>query len=288
MSDRIAEKNVFESFLRAKPDFAGELLRNWIQPTQDPPDILCTTTSGRRIGVELGEWLNEDQIRGAKGREAIQESVLKAIGTQPDNNFENIYFAFLHSRPKARVKPVDIPSFRHEILKLARDVDHRWDEEPDWQSPQGCFFEDFTQYPTVGTYIQLVRFFPRRHYEGWSLRGQEVKRTWPAGCDWLVFPMRGGAYSSDAMVDAMRSIIAKKIEKYEAKPPQQRMDDFYLLIHYNQALLYNTPVETLFFKFEDAARAGSEFIREDPGIFGKAFVVLAIWPGERVFQLYPA
>lgn len=288
MGDRAAEKNIFEAFLRVKPDFAGERLQGWNQPSQDPPDILCTSVSGRRIGVELGEWLNEDQMREAKGLEAIQNSILKAIGKQPDNNFENIYFAWLHARPKARVEPADASAFRQEILRLAQDVDCRWDQEAEWQSPQGCFFDDFTLYPTAGKYLQLMRFFPRQHYAGWPPNGRVVKRTWPAGCDWLVFRARGGAYSEDPMVDALCALITKKIEKYEAKAPQVQMDDFYLLIHYNQALLYNTPVETLFFKFEDAARAASAFIGDDPGIFGRIFLLLAFQPGERVFPLYPA
>ena len=66
------------------------------------------------------------------------------------------------------------------------------------------------------------------------------------------------------------------------------MDEFHLLIHYNQALLFNSPVETFFFKFEDAARAGSAFIGDDPGILAKIFLIRAFRPGERVFQLYPA
>lgn len=287
MGDRTAEKNIFESFLRIKPDFADELLRNWSQPPSDPPDVMCTTVSGKTIGVELGEWLNEDQMRDAKGREALQNSISKAIGKQPDNEFENIYFAWLHPRPKARVKPADASAFREEIFDLAQEVDGGWDKEPDWQSPQGCSFTDFARYPTVGKYLQSIRFFPRRHYEGWPPQGRVVKRKWPSGSDWLTFPFPGGAYSEDPMVEALCSILGKKIEKYEVKPPQVHMDNFYLLIHYNQALLYNTPVETPFFKFQDAARAGSEFIGDDPGVFGKIFLILAMQPGEKVLQLYP-
>jgi len=288
MGDRSTERSIFESFLRVRPDFAGELLRGWIQPPQDPPDILCMTISGRSIGVELGEWLNEDQMTNAKGLEAIQNSMLRAIGTQPDNRCGNIYYAWLSPLPKARVKPADATAFREEIFRLVEDVDRRWDQEPDWQSPQGCFFTDFTRYSTLRKYLQLVRFFPRRCYGGWPPKGRVTKRTWPAGCDWLTFRMPGGAYNQDAMLDALCDILARKIEKYEAKPPEVLMDDFYLLIHYNQALLYNTPVETVFFKFEDAARAGSEFIGDDPGVFGKVFLILALHPGEKIFQLYPA
>jgi len=92
MSDRAGERILFELFLKTNPNFAEEPIREWTQPGQDPPDILCLTSSGRRIGVELGEWLNQRQMTEAKGREAIQDSILAAIGRQPDNGLENIYY----------------------------------------------------------------------------------------------------------------------------------------------------------------------------------------------------
>jgi hypothetical protein len=287
MGDRNAEKIIFEAFLGSKPDFAGEAIGSWEQPDQDPPDILCLTASGRRIGVELGEWLNEEQIREAKGSEAIQDSILTAIGPQPTNDTENIYFAWLHPRPKARVKPADVPAFRSEILDLVREVDTRWESEPFWQSPQGCQYQEFAAYPAVGKYLRYVRFFPRLHYVGWPPQGQMEKRTWPEKCDWLIFPARGGAYSKEPMVNALLSIITKKIEKYEAKPPTVPLDEFHLLIHYNQAWVYNTPVETPFFKYKDAARAAVESVGDDSGPFSRIFLFLALRPGEEIFQLFP-
>ena len=138
MGDRQSEKVIFEAFLRVNSGFAGEAIAMFEQPDDDPPDVLCTTSSGRRVGVELGEWLNEDQIHDAKGSEAIQRSILQAIGPQPPNDTENIYFAWLHPKPKARVKPADAQLFRTELFRLVGDVDARWDQEDDWQSPQGC------------------------------------------------------------------------------------------------------------------------------------------------------
>ena len=229
-------------------------MRDWDQPQTDPPDILCTTISGR------------------------------AIGPQPHNSSRNIYYVWLHPRPRARVKPTDTPAFREEIFKVVSDIDLRWEREEDWQSPQGCLFQDFAQYPTVAKYLQSMRFFPKRHWRP----GGTIEKTWPVGADWLIFTARGGAYSEEAMVNALFVLIAKKMKKYESKPPQVRMDEFYLLIHYHQALLYNTPVETLRFKFADAARAGTVFIGDDPGVFSKVFLLLAIEPGERVYQLYPS
>jgi hypothetical protein len=286
MGDRRSEKMIFEAFLRTNSDFAGDAIAKWEQPEDDPPDILCTTTSCRRIGVELGEWLNEGQIRKAKGSETIQRSILQAIGQPPPNGTENIYFAWLHPKSKARVKPADAAGFRVELFKLVKDVDARWEQEPNWQSPQGCWYEDFKLYPTVGKYLSRITFFPRKHYSGWPPNGRVEKRAWPNGCDWLIFEAPGGVYSENSMVNALFEIITKKIEKYEAKPPAIPLDEFCLLIHYNQAWVYNSPVETPSFTFDDVAAAATNFIGDDPGPFGRIFLFIALQPGEKVLQLY--
>lgn len=287
MSDRAGERILFELFLKTNPNFAEEPIHEWTQPGQDPPDILCLTSSGRRIGVELGEWLNQRQMTEAKGREAIQDSILAAIGRQPDNDLENIYYAWMQPRQRARVKPEDVQVFRLEILKLAYYIDQRWEQEPDWWSPQGLLYTDFSLFPTVGKYLDSVTIFPRLQYAGWPPNGQSEKRQWPAGCDWLVFRCNGGAYSERSSVDALLEIIARKIAKYTLKPPETQMDSFYLLVHYNQALLYNTPVETLSFTYADAARVASRLIGDDSGAFQKVFLLLAVEPGQKMFQLYP-
>lgn len=287
MGDRAAEKAIFEFFVKTLPNFAGESLREWVQPSQDPPDVCCVTVSGQRIGIELGEWLNQSQITRAKGLEAIEESIVTAIGPQPDNDLGNIYFGWIHARPRVRVKPADTQSFRSEIFALAREIDSRWESEPAWWSPQGVHYDDFARYPVVGKYLTAITFFPRLHYVGWPPHGQMQKRQWPSGEDWLIFPENGGAYSEGSSVDALLTILAKKVARYASKPSQIQMDAFYLLIHFNQGLLYNTPVETPFFKYEDAARVASEFISDDPGVFDKIFLLLAFEPGQRVFQLYP-
>jgi len=60
---RETEKEIFAALLKAAPRFVGEPIENWAQPAdeKDFPDVVCRTPSGKRIGVELGEWLNEEQ-----------------------------------------------------------------------------------------------------------------------------------------------------------------------------------------------------------------------------------
>ncbi|MEX2260637.1 MAG: hypothetical protein WD696_01730 [Bryobacteraceae bacterium] len=273
----VAEKNTFTAFLKVAPDFARDPIENWSQPTQDPPDVLCTTKAGRQVGLELTEWLDQEQISQGKGMESIQKSVLEAIRPEPPNNTENISFAWLHTLAKARVKPADAAAFRAELLKLVEEVDSRWDGEPDWQSPQGCWWTDFRRYPVLGKYLSQITFFP------WSaLPGRSPMK---GGQDWLKFECRGGAYSEDSMTDALLARLQDKIQKYAARPVG--VDEFHLLLHYDQAWAYNSPVETPWFNFADAARLGTDFIGDDPGAFDRIFLLV---PGEltpKVIQLYP-
>jgi len=85
MNQAQAQKNeervVFEAFLILEPTFAGEMIASWHVAELDPPDILCSTVSGRTIGVELGEWLQPEEMKASKRREAISGQLLNAIGS---------------------------------------------------------------------------------------------------------------------------------------------------------------------------------------------------------------
>lgn len=205
MGNPIAEKNTFTAFLNAAPEFAGDAIAGWSQPKQDPPDVLCTTVAGCHVGLELTEWLDQGQITRAKGMEAIETSILKALGPEPPNNTEHIHVAWLLTLPKARVKPADAGAFRGEPLKLVEETDTRWDVEEDWQFPQGCCWTDFSCYPILAKYLSQVQFFPRSAFPGWS--------STKGGQCWLTFPCRGGSYSEDSMVAALSARLGDKIRE---------------------------------------------------------------------------
>jgi hypothetical protein len=51
------EKTIFEAFRRVCPDFAGEPTHEEVEQSSDEtefPDVICTTVSGKRVGVETG------------------------------------------------------------------------------------------------------------------------------------------------------------------------------------------------------------------------------------------
>jgi hypothetical protein len=139
MSKRAHEKAIFEAFLRVVPDFAEEVITGWKQPVDEKefPDIICESESSHRVGVELVEWLNEEETSVAKGTARIQESILRAIGEQGDNRATNIFAVFLFHKAKALIKPDDTAQFRIELFQFIQEVDRRWPSERFWQCQRG-------------------------------------------------------------------------------------------------------------------------------------------------------
>ncbi len=71
------EKVIFDYFERNHPNLAGRKVSS--APGNNPPDILCIDDAGKRIGVELGEWIKKEQMKAGKDREAMEKSYRSAI-----------------------------------------------------------------------------------------------------------------------------------------------------------------------------------------------------------------
>ena len=181
------ERRIFERFLAISPTFAGELLAEWHQPAdeKDFPDITGVSASGRRIGVELGEWLNEEEIQFAKRKERLEDSMLQAIGDQGLNETCHVDHVWLHPKPKARIRPADADAFRHQLFACIHECDRRWPTEHFWHSPQGAQLvnDELAPYPVVAKHLHALKLWSREN------GGQ-----WPAAVDWITFPFRGGAF----------------------------------------------------------------------------------------------
>jgi hypothetical protein len=83
---RERERRIVLAFVESAPTFAGNAIQAWDQPVdeRDFPDIVVTTTSGRRIGVELAEWLNRAELEDAKRKESFESRVLLAVRDLPN------------------------------------------------------------------------------------------------------------------------------------------------------------------------------------------------------------
>ena len=156
-SKRSRERQIFQAFLDSCPLFAGEPVERWNQPDKDPPDILCSMSGGRDIGVELKSWVHESEIATKKPRRDFFESAMDTLEPQPPNKSDNISVVRLHPKNHmSRVRRQDRDGFRSEFYRLVTVVDNSW--QRDWDRPLGHYWQDFSSSPTLSKYFDGLRF----------------------------------------------------------------------------------------------------------------------------------
>jgi hypothetical protein len=281
------EKLIFESFLKACPDFAGEPIEAWdvveewygkraLEPPPHPfdkrPDVIALTASGKKIGIELKSWVNRDQIAEARKQERIQDNILEAIGEQPPNQTQHMGYVWLSAK-EVRFDSADTADFREQIFALIEQVDHNWSEEFGLRE---CSHDvtDFTRFPILERYLQRVRCAPRPHFE----------------TDWIHFPSPGGAYSPNEMLETLKQALFdhRRDEKYRDLRKHVGLDEVYLLVHYDfKAFAYNTPFDAPGFGFREAAKFAENELGGDGGYFDRIFLFHFLWGKEEAYKIHP-
>jgi hypothetical protein len=156
---RPEERLVFQLFFDICPNFAGRPV-SWADGA-NPPDVLCTDSAGDLVGVELGEWLNEAQIRSNKRLERWENSYVNAIRSQDEAPPKNYGLVWLGPKADVELSASDGDSFRRELLRLVRQVDQDWPGQPEWHSPQGAMVREFSASPVLARYLTDLHFHPQ-------------------------------------------------------------------------------------------------------------------------------
>src|SRR4030095_13296395 len=125
---RKEEQTIFEFFLKLLPNFAGRPVK-W-QPGNDPPDVLCTDNDGVRIGVELGEWLNQGQMQAEREAEVGEKSFRDALRSEEIPHPANFGYVWIGHKAYARIKPQDADAFRAEMYLLVEEINNGWGNQP--------------------------------------------------------------------------------------------------------------------------------------------------------------
>ena len=274
-AQRSEEEAVFAAFLAVQPDFAGEPIEDWKLAASDPPDVICSTASGRAIGVELGEWLHEREMGAGKLREKIGQQLIEAIGEpQPLNTSSHFDMVILHPQERVRLKVgPDRLAFRQAVLDLIHAVDLRWPQERFWHGPQGCRIRDLAAWPPLGAYLKEVQFHP----------GQS---KWGEGINWILPPAHAEWFDDQTMAEPLVRLIRDKLAKYQSRPMATPSDGLVLLAFLNQGLVYNSPIETPRRPVEHPVEDVRRLFANEHEPFQSAFLFLAPSPGERAFRLW--
>jgi hypothetical protein len=269
------EKAIFDAFLTAHPSFAAQI-KDVEQPDAQFPDLVVTTTTGPTTDFELGEWLDGTQMGAAKRYERLEQAMFDAIGPQGPNPSPHFRAVMLSPcEDAAKFDPSDQASFRTELWGLVAATHHFWPTERFWHSPQGRVCREFADYPTIRKYLRSVRFDPL------VVRG--APRPWPEGRPWIFVELRGGSYSPETALAALRGILAQKINHYGRFSRPTR-----LIIYYGKAIVYNTPylgVETR--AFADVAAQAAAVVAGQTA-FEKIYLLNALEPGLEAYEISPS
>jgi hypothetical protein len=269
------EREAWRGFLAAEPEFAGDSIGSAVDGP-DPPDVLCVTISGKKIGVELTKWVEHEQHTSGKARESFEESYLHIIESANHARPSRIGWVWLH--PKARrVKPRDLDQFRAELYDfLARENGLT---DPEWEHPQGAAVQDFAGFPVLDRYLDSLWIFPRRRLKSLLV-----------GYNWITFESVGGAYTPPRMVQAAVDRILAKTREYEDRNLRvlHALDELHLICHHGDpTVLYSTPPDAPALDFAAIAARVSHTLVKDHNVFDRIFLFNP-YEVPKVIQVYPA
>lgn len=280
------EKAIFASFLRACPSFADEPIKEWdvvdewyakraldppLHPFDKRPDIIALTASGKRIGVELKSWVNQEQIAEARKQERIRGNILKAIGAQPPNETQYIGYVRIAAKP-VRFDPQDAAGFRAQLFSAIEKRDNDWPPNETFRDHE--YAVSLVASPILKKYLTSVRCEPKAWRDPLS--------------EWIGFSLRGGAYSPNEMLETLsRSLAAHKNDaRYKDLRDRVGLDEVYLLVHYDfKAFAFNTPFAAPDSGFKEAATLAREWLASDGGYFDRIFLFHFLWGEEDAYRI---
>jgi hypothetical protein len=118
------ERLNFDAFRKACPDFAGRPLKSF-RRGGDPPDFLCFDLKGKRIGLELVEWLEQGQIAREKPLYSLEQEYQRVIRSDKKVAPKSIGRVFLYTHRNKRLSAEHAKQFRKELYKFVASVNDR-------------------------------------------------------------------------------------------------------------------------------------------------------------------
>lgn len=249
---------MFEEFQIALPDFAGRNVQCAVGA--DPPDFICIDFAGTQIGVELSEWVHQDQIARERPRYQLEREYLRVLdsrGAQPPTNIGSIWIF-----PKQRIALSEAATFRAQLYAFITQLDASWLARKDHGDPQGVGITDFSEYLLLTKYLSSIMCWSRAH------------RPTTLGNEWIGFMPHGGPYAIKSAVEALEDSLKRKTAKYATLKTTANLSELYLLLYYDQGFHYNTPFDAPGFGFSEIVSHIAQMAASDHGAFDRIFLFI--------------
>jgi hypothetical protein len=272
------ERTAWVGFLTSAPNFAGEPIADWIDGP-DPPDVACTTSPGRKLGVELTKWVQSAQIKSGKDRQRLEQIYLGMVGSENQPRPEHLGRVHLYPKSKT-VGAKDEAGFRDQLFNMLKVENAKpnpgpldpnasipsnyWNNVQHWNTQQGEPVSDFTGYPLLKKYLNKLWIYPRRFHHELFADGA-----------WVGFDLPGEHYSTECMEWAAIHNIRKKIKMYQNRgiPAQHCLNEFNLICYYcDEALFHNTPTTSLGVDFSGLATGVEKALASEASVFDRIFL----------------
>ena len=129
-------------------------MKSWI-PGPEPPDVIITDASDRKLGIELTEWLDKRQTTPSISTTENEMKYLNALDSENSPPPQHFHSAHLWFRNGTRFSQREKASFRKEFYELISQVDGRWEREMAG-TPQKIWNDFSSRAPRAATLSSLV------------------------------------------------------------------------------------------------------------------------------------
>jgi hypothetical protein len=268
------------------------------QVKSDPPDFLGIDGNGHHVGLELTSWLDGKQVGSTERRERMRADLLRITDWRKYQRPLNFSSVVILPHWGKKIRASHSEGLCREFHTAIQEIDRNRDvlKKQHWRglaTGERFDFEAYNfhlkEYPILCEYVSSIWF-----------SGAPASIAPPENSSWISVIPDGGIYDPATTILALRMVIEKKVQRYNAPSMREhlakhRLDKLYLLVYADRDRFGNntpfqtgsqmnvSPVEGL----PEAASIAVEGLNSVPTVFDGIFLFYPIWNAQWLAQIWP-
>jgi len=296
LAKKAAERSTLYAVREAFPSFLAGI--NFSPEDTESPDFVGTDRDGHFVGLELTNWLNEQQTRNIARHDKLREHILRILGHQITEHPANLSSAVIFPDWDVHISRNHHEQLREQFQSLVQQVDGELRARRDghWKVLQAEERFDFEIYrPDLQAYPIIQKYFL-------SIWFREIDRSIPIYPDraWVSVIPDGGLYDPNDARQALKHVIESKVAHYSRQSAKSRLalhslSKLFLLVYADtQKFTSNTPFQDWHqlrksptAGLEEVARAAASELDQSPAVFDGIYLFYPINGSQWLAQIWP-